>query len=175
MQERYYYLIATLPMLEFGAKAPLSYDDFLLRCKEQLVPADMEIVERAETSPCEDINERCYLLKEWKRFDKDLRNEIARARANKKGKDPARYIRGEGYPNPFMTGLAQWAVNQASPLEPELRLDRARWEKLEEIGRYHYFDVGFLVIYALKLQILERWQEIDSGRGMKVLGDLLGA
>ncbi len=74
---QYYYLIATLPMLEFGMKAPFSYEELLARCKEQISDRDLEILKRGLNSSTS---------REWKDFDTDLRNEIARARANKKPK-----------------------------------------------------------------------------------------
>lgn len=173
MKQYYYYLISSLPMLEFGAKTPFSYHDFVSCCQEQLDGRDMEIIKRATILPCEDIEDSSPTLREWKRFDRTLRNEIARSRANKKGRDPSQYIRGENYSDPFMAPLAQWAVSQDSPLEAELYLDRARWERIEQLKKGHYFDIDYLITYALQLQIMERWEKINSEGGMEVLQGLL--
>ncbi len=161
---QYYYFIASLPMLEFGMKTPISYEDFLTRCKEQISDRDLEIIKGALISST---------LREWKDFDTDLRNEIARARANKKAKDLDKYIRGENYLNPFMAGIAHWAVSQESPEEAELYLDRIRWERIEELKKGHYFDIDFLSAYALQLQILERWDNINKEGGMQVLQEMV--
>jgi len=159
-------------MLEFGKGMPFSYDRFLSVCGEQLSPADMAVVGRTDIAPCENADDSCLILEEWKSFDIALRNELARQRARRRGKDAAAYIRGEDYADPSVIGLAQWAVNRDSPIEAELALDRFRWGKLEEMRKGHYFDIGFLVTYALKLQILERWERIDSEGGMEVLEEL---
>lgn len=169
----YYYLVASLPMLEFGTKAPILYQDFISQCKGQLSADDMEIIGRASIAPCEHTGDTSPTLKEWKRFEFSLRNEIARYRANKFSKDPFRHIRGEGYPDPFTAGFAQWALNQDSPIDAELSLDRARWDMIEGLKKGHYFDIDFLVAYALQLQILERWQRINSENGMEVLEGLI--
>lgn len=169
----YYYLIASLPMLEFGMKMPISCGDFLKRSRGQLSPADMGIIERIKTDPFEDTEDPSPTLKEWKRFDRALRNEIVRHRAVRTGKDPLEHIRGENYPDPFVSGFAHWAVHEDSPIEAELYLDRVRWEKIEELEKGHYFDIDFLVAYALKLQILERWSRINSEGGMEALQALL--
>ena len=58
------------------------------------------------------------------------------------------------------------------PLEAELYLDRIRWEKLEELEKNHYFDITYLVAYALKLQILERWDRINSIGGDEAMQKL---
>ena len=171
----YYYLVSSLPMLEFGGKIPVPYGEFLNRCHGQLDATDMKIIERARIGAFEDISDKCRVLKEWKEFETDIRNEIVRYRAAKFSKDPARYIRGDGYPNPFVAGFAHWAVNQDSPLEAELYLDRVRWNRIEELEKGHYFYIESLIAYALKLQILERWQTINKEGGMQVLQELHSA
>lgn len=166
---QYYYLVSSLPMLEFGAKPPLSYKDFIRCCQGQLASSDMNVIERTTILPYEDIEDPYPALREWKRFDTGLRNELARFRAGKRSKDPAQYIRGEDSSEAFVSGFAHWAVSQDSPIESELYLDRIRWERIEELQMGHYFDIDCLIAYALKLQILERWQTINSGSGMQVI------
>jgi len=160
-------------MLEFGMKMPFSYSKFLMLCREQLTEHDMGIIKRTGIEPCEDFEENSMALREWKKFDIALRNEIVRVRASKKAEDPVKYIWGESYVNPYLAGSAQWAISQDSPIEAELSLDRLRWEKIEELGRGHYFDIDYLITYTLKLQLLERWERINSGNGMEVLQGLL--
>ena len=171
----YYYLAASLPLLEFGMKMPVSYEYFLSCCEEQLSVRDLEIIKRAKIVPTEDPEDPCPVLREWKKFDTTLRNELSRYRASKKSKDAAVYTRGEGYLDPFLAIEAHWAINEESPLEAERFLDRFRWERIEEFEKEHYFDIDYLIAYALKLQILERWQRIDSEGGMQVLQDLVSA
>ena len=171
----YYYLVASLPLLEFGMKMPVSYEDFLSCCQEQLSIKDLETIKRTKIAPTEEAKDPCPTLREWKKFDITLRNELSRSRASKKSKDAAVYIRGEGYLDPFLAIEAHWAINEDSPLEAERFLDRFRWERIEELEREHYFDIDYLIAYALKLQLLERWQRIDSEGGMRVLQDLVSA
>jgi len=54
-----------------------------------------------------------------------------------------------------------------------LYLDRIRWEKIEELKTGHYFDIEYLTAYCLQLQILERWDRVDSGSGMEILKELV--
>jgi len=175
MKRFYYYLISSLPMLEFDRKASISYKVFFERCREQLCPDDMRIIERAVLGPFISIDDEFPMLKAWKRFEIALRNELARHRAIKLSRDPVKYLRGEYYIDPFISPLAQWAVSQegGSILDVELYIDKVRWDKIEELTRFHYFDLVYLVGYALKLQLLERWDRIKNVDGMNLLEDLI--
>ena len=175
MKEAYYYLIASLPLLEFGTKTPFTYADFLSICEEQLSSGDLKIIKETRLAPLKNPDSRCLTLKEWNKFNITLRNEIAKVRTSRQGKDAGRYIRGEDYADPFIVSFAQWIVNQDSPLEAEISLDRLRWEKLDDLGKGHYFDIDYLVTYALKLQILARWEQINSSDGMQALQNLVTA
>ena len=160
-------------MLEFGAKLPFSVADFLELCRGQLDSRDMVTIEDS-VADAHAINENsCLTLTEWKRFETALRNEVAKQRAARSAKDPSKYIRGDGYSNPFETGFAHWAISQDSPIEAERYLDRVRWDKAEDLGREHYFDIDFLITYVLKLKILERWQAINKEDGTRILEDII--
>jgi len=151
-------------MLEFGMKMPFLYDNFFKNCEEQLVFSDMEIIRNKKASS---------LLKEWENFDTTLRNEIVKFRAQKKSIDPQQYIRGENLQDPFIAKFAHWVTSEQPLLEAEIGLDRYRWEKIDELSKGHYFDIDFLVAYAIKLKILERWDKINSGGKEEVLQELL--
>jgi len=162
MRNNYYYLIAGLSMLQFGMKPPISYQDFLEECARALSRDDADALKEGKVS----------LLKKWGDFDKALRNELVRTRAVKTGKDPDNYLRTNEGIDPFIAPLAHWAVNHDSPMEAEKYMDKIRWEKIEELKAGHYFDMEYLAAYGLQLQILERWDRIDSGDGMKILEGL---
>lgn len=168
MKNYYYYLIASLPMLQLGMKPPFSHKEFLKKCRGLVSDGDMGFIEK-------EIEDRSAVLKEWNRFDKCLRNELVKYRAVKRQKDPEYYINKEVSFDPFIAALSHLAVKEDSPLDAELYLDRVRWDKLDELEIGHYFDIDYLVIYGLKIKILERWFRINSGSGMDVLEDMLGA
>jgi hypothetical protein len=174
MKNSYYYLIASLPMLQFEMKLPFYFESFLEKCRSELRQNDINILARASIEPSIDIDDRLPLLREWKSFNRSLRNELARTRAVKKGKDPDKYLRGNGGVDPFIAPLVHWAVNQDSPMEAELYLDKIRWEKIEELKTGHYFDIEYLTAYGLQIKILERWHRVNSGEGAKVLERLTG-
>ncbi|MFH1478803.1 MAG: DUF2764 family protein [Candidatus Omnitrophota bacterium] len=172
MNENYYYLVSSLPYIEFGIKSPISYEAFLSICRSSLSPRDMESI----GSLNKDIfsyKEEPQALREWKAFEISLRNELARSRAAKRSHDPEKHIKGEHYFDPFTAHFAQWAVNQDDARDTELSIDRFRWEKLEDLEKCHYFDIDRIVVYALKLKIIERWHVIGSTDGMEILKELV--
>ena len=159
-------------MLHFGMKPPISYPDFLKACRFELNKDDIDVIERLSIEPSADTEDELPLLGEWKKFNRILGNELVRSRAVKKGKDPNKYLRGDNGADPFVAPFTHWAVNQDSPIEAELYLDKIRWEKIEEITEGHYFDMEYLAAYGFQLKILERWARINSLDGSKVLEGL---
>ncbi len=103
-------------------------------------------------------------LEKWHEFDRSLRNEFVKIRSGRKKIDPSRYLRGEDS-DQRLYHAALHAYRSPSPIEGERSIDRERWLFLDELLLGHYFDLDTLVIYALKLLILEKWQRIDSADG----------
>jgi hypothetical protein len=170
----YYYFMASLPMLEFGAKMPFSRDRFINLCREYLTLMDAEFIQRVNILPNENAEDSSRILREWKRFDIILRNEMARSRALKYGMDAQPYIRGDDYSDPVVFKFAKWILEQDSPLGMELALDRFRWQKIDELGKGHYFDIDCLTVYVLHLLILDKWNKINSVNGLQVLRQWIG-
>jgi hypothetical protein len=56
-----------------------------------------------------------------------------------------------------------------SVLDTEKSLDVYRWQKLEELGFGHFFDLDALVVYALKLMIVVRWDSVSKIDSSEVL------
>lgn len=173
MSRNYYYFAATLPMLSFGTKPPLADESFLAQAAEFLTPGDAEVIANARLLPPEKDGKGEKALGEWLEFENALLNEIARLRAKKFGRDPRDYYRGDYVPDPYLAVLAAEAAGEDDPLQVERRIDLARWEKLEEIELQHYFDLHFLIVYFLKLQLLNKWQSIREEKGREVLDELI--
>ena len=154
MQNFYYYLIASLPMLHFGAKPPFSSEIFLEKCRELMPEKDFNVLS--------DLPVNHPTIKAWISFDTKLRNELAKIRASHKRTDASRYLRPDSYAGPEITHLAFSAYRNTSLLEAEKFLDQERWKVLDELQTGHFFDLEFLIVYTYKLRILERWEIIRS-------------
>jgi len=148
-------------MLHFTGKPPFSFERFLTACADLVPEQEIEILRGiAEGTFSGDDS---AVLHTWLNFDRCLRNELVKVRAGRKHVDPVKYLRGEDYcPHPGLAHLAIAAHRTPLPVEGERMLDEARWLKLDELSFGHYFDFDFLVIYALKLLILLRWQKFTE-------------
>ena len=159
-------------MLHFGMRAPLSFEQFLELCRGIISDRDIEVLESLPHIDGYIYDDKNPTLKKWHAFDTALRNALVRIRAGRKHVDPARYLRHDGYEDPMIFNIAMNAYKNPSILESEMILDRERWHKLDELSVGHYFGIDILIIYALKLLILERWNRIETDEGSKVLEDV---
>jgi hypothetical protein len=112
-------------------------------------------------------------LKEWVNFEVALRNELVRARASRKKIDPSKFLRLPDSPQAWISHIAMLAYRCTSILEAERILDQARWNFLEDLSQGHYFDFDYLLIYGLKLKILERWEAIQTADKEDLLNSAL--
>lgn len=161
MASNYIYLIASLPMLHFGMQPPNSFEEFLQRCQEFAPQQDFAVLNNLPKAQ-EYTSEKKFIptIQGWVDFDASLRNELAKIRSSRKHIDPAPYLRRDGFTSSAIAHIALAAYRNPSPLEAEKSLDEARWYALDELVAGHYFDLDFLIIYAYKLMILERWEKI---------------
>lgn len=174
MSHAYYYLVASLPMLDFELKPPLPLPEFLNQCQSQMSAGDFQMIQKATSGESDQKLQRQWknpLLISWIRFNQNLRNELAWFRSLRADKDPARYLRGQRSDEPSLVDSVAQAAEAPDPLAAERLLDHFRWRYLDELIFGHYFDVEWLMIYAFKLQILERHQIIESPEGQKIFAE----
>jgi hypothetical protein len=174
MADFYPYLVASLPMLHFEMKPPFSFERFLDICCPLIPEKDCRVL-RNLPHPEQYLKKekRLPVIQRWIEFDGALRNELVKIRATKKHLDPAVYLRhsGSGGSSPVPAVLA--ANINTSVLDAEKILDETRWKALEDLAAGHYFDLDFLITYAGKLLILERWENIRNADGAILLEQAL--
>ena len=147
-------------MLHFGAPPPISFEKFLKACEGLLDENDMEIIKASGITAAYGREAVHPLLAEYRAFDTALRNELVKIRASRKKVDPSPYLREDGHSEPAIAHIAMNAYKNTSILEAERMLDRERWQTLDDLAMGHYFDIEFLIVYAHKLLILERWERV---------------
>lgn len=173
MSGYYPYLISSLPMLHFGMRPPFSSEKFLALCQQFILKADIEVIKKATLSGKYITQEIHPTLKKWQDFDTGLRNELVKIRSLHKHIDPQKYLRPDGCAETYITHIAMSAHRTPDILEAEKFLDQERWYFLDTLSFGHYFDLGFLLIYVLKLFILERWDKINTADKEAVLEEAL--
>ncbi len=172
MKEHYYYVISSLPYLSLNDELPIRKIDFLSVCKENLKTTDFEMLRSIDLFEADQDKAPLDIIRCFFRWDRGVRNALVKLRAERLGLDPVDFIRGDM--SDHLTGhFAEEAFNADSPLIAENILNKARWKYLDELEFGHYFDLEILVIFFIKLQILERISSFDADQGRERLNAIV--
>ena len=167
---QYYYLVSTLPMLPLESDTHPSESMFLDACAARMSASDYSSLIHTRLYIEADYQPRTPVQKWWYTQELALRNALVRVRAAALNRDPEENIRrssaGEDLgDDPAVIGVVREAYSQESPLRQEERLLQYRRRLLEEVSVGHFFDLDALVIYYLKLKVLERRASFDQDAG----------
>lgn len=173
--DNYAYLMASLPMVFLDSEEVPTINEFLDSAKSSLTQKDMELLMQFGVSPSQELLQSCNIdvLKMWLEFDIGLKNEIARARAQKLGFEAEKYIlrdekTGADFSgNPNVSDIARNAIANSSPLSAEIFLLEERWKLLDDIEIGRFFDIVRVIVFYLKLQIVlkrKNLQNLEKGR-----------
>lgn len=169
----YIYLISSLPMLHFGMKPPFSFEKFIGICSRLIPEKDAELLNSIPRIEIGLYEGREPALMKWQGFEIALRNELVKIRASHRRIDPLKFMRQTSYADFSLPHIAMNAHRNPSILEGEKALDQERWHFLDGLTFGHYFDLDTLIVYALKLLILERWEKIGAADKRKILEEAL--
>lgn len=160
---QYYYAVSSLPHLYFDSEVYPSAEEFSQLCLENLSAADLKVFQKMDQVASDEAGNG--LPKRWFDWNRSLRFELAALRAQNLGMDFDGY---QGIDKIAGTEeLAREAYNQESPLTSEEVLERGRWGFLEELEVGHFFDLQKLLVYGLKISILERKSQFDIDAGLE--------
>ena len=160
-------------MLHFGTKAPFSFEKFLGLCDQSVSENDIAIIKSCTGIGASPYDDSQSTLKKWHAFDTTLRNALVEIRSARKHKDPVKYLRPDEYQDSHTANLAMNAYKNPSVLASEKILDEARWRALDDLTVGHHFDIDFLILYAHKLLILEKWDKVNAADKSRILEETL--
>lgn len=170
----FYYLIASLPYLQFGMKPSITVQDFLGECQRLVSVREYQMIRGALEGDCAKSSQAT--LRRWQEFKNTLDNEIVWLRAGELNIDPAEFLNdGRQEADPAIGDALAAVLKAGDPLAAEKIIDRLIWQKIEELELQHYFDIDQLIIYGLKLKILERYSVIASDKGREKFAQLKAA
>ncbi len=132
----------------------------------------------------------------WYSFDCDLRNVLAarnvRETARRAGEDPrsrlstvlvgrsevVEQILRSTAPDFGLSQLAPWservfALPADNLVEQEKGIDTIRWQMLDSLSEFAYFQVETILAFCIKLGMVERWLGLDAVEGKKRLEQLV--
>ncbi len=162
---QYYYLVASLPLLLRDDTPPFSSQSWLDSCREQVSADDHALLARIAISVPDARPGDHKLWQAYSAWESALRNELAEQRSQRLGLSAVPFLRHA----PYYTGMAvavKDALGSGNPKAVEAALDRLRWLYLEELEAGTQFDLGRLIVYRLKLMLLERKGQLrpETGR-----------
>ncbi len=145
MANKYYYLVSSLPFVAFDRTPPVTSEYFFQECAKWLTDKDASALRQATAKNTAADSSGSEFLREWKQFDFSLKTELADARTARKTSHSER-----------MHGRSREILEQPTPLDMETRFEKIRWNFLETKETDYHFDLNWLMVYYLKLQIAER-------------------
>ena len=152
----YYYLISSLPMLRSDGDMPMTYEEFLQCCRNNVSEEEYGLLESLTLSSSEGP-----LLKDWAAAYGSLMKELNSQRSLALGKP---------YPSGFdrdgmNTQVIAEVLSAKNPLEAEQILLDHEFRLLDSLVGLHMFDAEVLFGYAVKLKLLERRSCFEKEKG----------
>lgn len=187
------YIIASLPFLtaDYRYQEGQGFGNVLREIRDNLSEADNLLVDDLlEGFDADKLDANFYarmlrhrnrFLREYFRFDLNLRNAKVRYLNAALGRDPEQdVLTGEGTEEDtdldidllrFSGGefeeatKAEFILVQEDLLTREEGLDDLTWNTIDRLTTFHYFDIDAVLGYIAKLHIADRWLALDEAQG----------
>ena len=196
----YEYIISSLPYLTMDFKYPgqAGFNSVISDIKRDLDERDQSLVEfLLKGFSDKDLDNDFYaaalkhrnrFLREYFRFDLNLRNAKVRYLNAQLGREPDLDVMTGEDPEAddvdidgfrFSGGEFEEALKVDNILSGtdlvarEKGLDDILWDKIDNLAIFHYFDIEAVLAYIAKLHIVTRWLNLDEEVGRDVFRRLL--
>jgi Protein of unknown function (DUF2764). len=130
------------------------------------------------------------LISKWFELNLNIGNILSAIYARKYGMDVAKVIVGNNTLAKIIrenAGMRDFGISQELEYfdalqriseepdiyERERKIDKFRWDWLEENSVFDYFTIEYIFAYLCKLQILERWVNLNAKEGERVFRELI--
>lgn len=167
---------------------------------EQFIKTWLSEDEQTENRSWEDMMSSLYmdygldvkntLIARWFELNLNIGNLLSAIYAKKHGLDVASVVVGNNEVAQLIRENANardFGVNEAleyydiivrisedtDVFERERKIDRFRWNWLEDNTIFDYFNVEYIFAYLCKLQILERWVSLNAEEGERIFRQLI--
>ena len=136
------------------------------------------------------VNVKNSLVSQWFTLNLNIGNSLAAIYSRKYGLDVKQVVVGNNHiantiranANSRDFGLDQeldyfdaiLRISEETDIyERERKIDKFRWDWLDENTVFDYFNIEYLFAYLCKLQILERWVQLNAEEGERVFRELI--
>ena len=173
MASDFFYFISSLPALNFSEKPPFSYEAFLQYAATLLSKDEVKLLASLKLYKAELPKDSPQVVKAWQEEEVYLRNELSVLRARKLRKDAEKWKKESDLFSSWQQKRLEEIMALPDAWEKEKALNFLRWQKLDDLQAGHYFDLRALIIYALKLQIIEKQNTLDEEKGKAVAAEII--
>ncbi len=132
-------------------------------------------------------------LKQWLKIDMDVKNVLTAINCRAHGYSLEQHLVSVGQDDevyrtlmkwspkaefltdeiPFIDSILSISTSRVSMMEKEKAIDRIKWEFVDEWTSLAYFNIENILGFVIKLNIAERWMELDNETGGELLRRLL--
>ncbi|MBR5660080.1 MAG: DUF2764 family protein [Bacteroidales bacterium] len=181
----YEYIIASLPAVsrEWTFGEGKSLDTYVEWIKSQLSPKDIKTVDKLLDGLKEEnlsvefyddaLKDSNRFIREFFTFDLCFRNVKARF-VNKVFGRPVSRDTIDLETGEFPEGSEIDEVMSGKDIFARERgLDSIRWNKINELTTFNYFDIDAILAVIAKMSIIERWRKLDPETGLEMFQNLI--
>lgn len=128
-------------------------------------------------------------IRQWSELNMNMRNTLTALSCRRNNIDythlivgdneVSRMLRNASNPNHYLIELIEDFESikkideERDILEKEQAIDHFLWNWIEENTFFHYFDLEKVMSYLFKLQIIERWRNLDKERGGEIFRNIV--
>ncbi|MDR1983463.1 MAG: DUF2764 domain-containing protein [Prevotellaceae bacterium] len=124
---------------------------------------------------------------QWFSFDRDLRNIQAAIIARRLRINASDYFVGKNAETFAKSTAADFGLGSeidwinkivqiaeiTDAYERERKIDLFRWEKIDELSVYNYFDIDAVLAFMQKADIVDRWLSLDKETGKEIFKNFI--
>ncbi len=151
------YLMTSLPSLSLGEAPPITIDEFNDDAKRELSSRHFKALQSVDIQKLEakvGVKNISSLLETIKEDLSEVRTAKAQSRQAKPERLPLSALKG-------------------NPLEREMNIMQWQWEELQDIEAGKTFTLTEVLVYKLKLQLVERLYSFNKVKGAEVLASVV--
>ncbi len=176
MASDYLYFLTALPTLKLSGEGAPAWAEFIQLCKDRLNTREAEVLERLQLLPNQDPQDLDIpVIRQWYDWVTVMGNGVATRRARLLKLDGVSSRRPENDAFPSDSKRLEAVLELSSARLRQEGWEALLWSHLDGISASEGYSFAALIVYALKLRLLERRRKYDAAEGAKLFEELIAA